>query len=369
VVGYLVYCVGAITAFIAVRLALSDAEAGLHSSALAIGVIVAGVTAHRLDGLWSMRMTHFVALGSLGLGAVLLAWAPAIAATLLGAAGVGFGAGLLLSHVNQIMAAGGGAIARVRLARGTLIAMLASVTVPLFIGLGEASGMGWQLALVPGLALVLAAVAATRHFEERPMDVAVDRARLPASFWTAWILVILVIAAEFAVIFWSSTLVERRSGVSLAEATLGISAFVGGIIAGRIALSSHAVSARDPVLMLRVAVVLAIVGLLLPWASTSYEVAMLGMFVSGIGVGALYPVAASITLATAPDQARVISGRLVLGSGLAILVAPFVLGVAADLVGVVAAWLLVPGICLLVLLLTIPVGRDRARRLAAGHSS
>lgn len=365
--GYLVYFVGAVTAFIAVRLALSDAEAGLHSSALALGVIVAGVTANRLDALLSMRTTHLAALGSLGIGAVLLAWAPSIVATLTGAAGVGLGAGLLLSHVNQIMAAGGGAIARVRLARGTLIAMIASVTVPLFIGVGEVSGIGWQLGLLPGLALVAAAFVATRQFEERRTDIVLDRARLPTSFWTAWVLVILVIAAEFAVIFWSSTLVERRSGVSLADATLGISAFVAGIIAGRVALSSHAVSERDPVWMLRVAVILASVGLLLPWASTSYEVAMLGMFITGIGIGALYPVAASITLAIAPDQARVISGRLVLASGLAILIAPFVLGVAADLVGVVAAWLLVPGICLLVLLLTVPVGRDRARRLAAGH--
>lgn len=361
VVGYLVYWVGAVTAFIAVRLSLSDAEAGLHSSALAVGVIVAGVTAHQLDGLLGMRRMHFVALAFLGLGAALVAWASGIAVTLLGAAGVGLGAGLLLSHVNQIMAAGGGAIARLRLARGTLVAMLASVTVPLFIGLGEASGIGWQLAVVPGVALVTAAFVATRHFEERPSQEAADQARLPRSFWTAWIVVILVIGAEFAVIFWSSSLVERRSGVSLAEATLGISAFVAGIIAGRMALSSHAISGRDPVLMLRVAVVLAIVGMLLPWASTSYEVAMIGMFVTGIGVGALYPVAASITLATAPGHARVISGRLVLASGLAILIAPFILGIAAELVGVVTAWLLVPGVCLVVLLLTIPVGRDRAK--------
>jgi hypothetical protein len=41
------------------------------------------------------------------------------------------------------------------------------------------------------------------------------------------------------------------------------------------------------------------------------------------------------------------------------LLAPFVLGIAADQVGVVAAWLLVPALCGGSLLLTLPIGRAR----------
>jgi predicted MFS family arabinose efflux permease len=363
VVGYLLYCVGAVTAFIALRLALSDAEAGLHSSALAIGVVGAGLTSHRLDGAMSMRLVHVVGLVSIGLAVVLLMWAPALWATLIAAAGVGLGSGFLATHFNQIMAAGGGALARVRLARGTLVAMLASITVPVFIGLGEASGIGWQLALIPGAALVVGALFATRSFEERSTEVVADQARLPRAFWIVWVLIILLIAAEFATVFWAGTLVERRTGVTLAEATLVISAFVGGIIAGRFGLSSHAISSRDPVWMMRVGIALAIVGLLLPWASTSYEAGMIGMFIAGVGLGVLYPLGASIAFAIAPEHARAVSSRLVLASGLAILLAPLILGIAADLFGVVAAWLLVPGICFAAMALTVPVGRDRARRL------
>ncbi|MFV2064677.1 MAG: sugar MFS transporter [Chloroflexota bacterium] len=359
VVGYLVYGVGAATAFLAVQLSLSDTQAGIYPSAFAAGMVLAGLLSHRLDRLAGMKAVHFVALGLLGLAAVLIAWAPAFEVTLGGAATVGLGAGLLLGHVNQMMAAGGGALARVRIARSTLVAMLSSVTVPIVIGIGVATGIGWQLGFVPAVVLVGWALVTTRGFVDRPAPSALERSRLPGSFWLAWVLVVLVVAIEFAAVFWSSTLVERRTGVSLAEATLVISVLIGGVIAGRIGLSSHAISGRDPVWLMRGGIIVAMIGLLVPWASTSFEMAMLGIFIAGLGLGVLYPLAASITLALVPGHPQRASGLIVLASGLAILVAPLVLGVIADVTSVVSAWLLIPVICLAALALTLPVARGR----------
>ncbi len=358
-VGYIIYGIGAVTAFLAVRLALSDAEAGLHSTAIAIGMVSAGLTSHRLDSLCSMRIVHFVGLGSLGAAVGLIVWAPALWATMMGAFAAGLGAGLLLSHVNQVMSAGGGALARVRLARSTLVAMLTSVTVPVFIGIGAVTGIGWQLALLPAAVLVGVGVIATTGFEERPVQSVVDRSRLPRTFWVAWVLVVFVIAAEFSSVFWASTLVQEQTGVTLADATLVISAFIGGMIAGRVGLSLHAVSALDPVWLMRVGLGIGLLSLLLTWVSTSYEVSMIAMFFAGIGIGALYPLGAAVTLDTVPGRAHAASGRLVLASGAAILAAPLILGVMADLAGVVVAWLLLPGVCIAALLLTVPLGRAR----------
>jgi hypothetical protein len=81
------------------------------------------------------------------------------------------------------------------------------------------------------------------------------------------------------------------------------------------------------------------------------------MFVGGLGLDVLYPLAAAIALATAPRQPAAAAARLVLASGLAILVAPFVLGVAAELTGVATAWLLIPAIYLAALALTVPLSR------------
>ena len=358
-VGYVVYLVGAVTAFLAVVLALTDGQAGLHSSALAAGMVAAGLVGERIDRLFGIRLVHVAALGLLGLAGALLAWAPAFAVTLLGAAAVGTGCGLILGHVNQTLTAGGGTLARVQLSRSTLLAMLSSVTVPLVIGLGVATGLGWQFAVVPSIVLVGIAVAATVGRADRPIDHPTIQGRLPLAYWLRWLLVVLVVAVEFAVVFWGSSLVERRTGVSLADATLTISAYIGGMIVGRLALSTHEVSGREPIWLMRGGIALALVGTLLAWASGGYEASLLAMLIGGLGTGMLFPLGASITLAAAPGQAAIAAPRLVLASGVAILVAPLVLGVVADATGIMTAWLLIPAICAAALLLTLTLPAAR----------
>ena len=358
-IGYLVYGVGAVTAFLAVSLSLSDAQAGLHSSALASGMVIAGLISDRLDRLAGMRNVHFAGLTLLAVASLLLVWAPAFAVSLSGAVLVGFGVGLVLGHINQTLSAGGGSLARVRIARSTLVAMIASLTVPLSIALGEASGLGWQVVVVPALVLAALAFWATRDRGGRAPPSVSDRGRLPAAYWPAWLLAGLFIAIEFAIVFWASTLVARRTGVSLADATLVISAFISGVVIGRIGLSFRAVSERDPIVSLRVGITLVLAGSLASWASTSFELSLLGFFIGGLGLALLFPIGAALALATAPMQSHLASGRLVLATGLAILAAPLVLGVVADLTGVVAAWLLTPALCLVAMALTVPVSRHR----------
>ncbi len=364
-IGYLIYMVGAVTAFLAAALALSDAEAGLHSSAMAVGMIGASLFSHHLDHRFGVRSVHFAGLAASALAALLLAWAPSFGVTLLAAAGVGLGCGLLLGHVNAAVSASGGVRALIQLTRSTFVSMLLSVTVPVVIGLGIAVGVGWQLVVVPAVVLVGIAAWATRSRADRsPGSTTIER-RLPREFWLPWLLTVLVVCLEFGILFWASTVVERSTGVSLAEATLTISVYIGGIIVGRGLLSTHAVGSYDPVSLLRGGLLLTFFGSTLVWMTSSYELAAIAMFVCGLGLGWLYPIAGSITLATAPHLPALASSRVVLASGVAILSAPFILGVVADVTGVVAAWLLVPVICVASALLTVPVARARTRAMAA----
>ena len=184
--------------------------------------------------------------------------------------------------------------------------------------------------------------------------------RLPRDYWLPWLLTVLVVGVEFGILFWASTVVERSTGVTLADATLTISVYIGGIIVGRTALSTHVVGRNDPVWLLRGGLLLTFIGSLLVWLVPSFELAVLAMFVLGLGLGWLYPIAGSITLATAPHLPTLASARLVLASGVAMLSAPFILGLVADVTGVTTAWLLVPAICVASALMTVPVARARA---------
>lgn len=359
VIGYLLYGVGAVTPFLAVVLSLTDAQAGLHSSVLAAGIAIAGLGGDRLDALVGSRVAHVTAYLLLATASVCLVTAPAFAVTLAGAGAVGLGTGLLLAHVNRTLTRGGGTLARVRMARSALFAMIASLSVPLVIGLGESSGLGWQLALGPAAILILVGLAATLRRSQLVPEGMVVAGRLPGRYWLAWWLVVLVVSVEFSIVFWASTLIERQVGVSLGTATVVVGAFYAGMATARIGLSFHLVSGHDPIWLMRGSLAVALLGSLLAWASGSIELAGLGIFLSGLGVGFLYPLGVTVTLALVPGLQRLGSARLVLASGVAILVSPLALGLIADATGVSVAWLLVPAMSLAALGLSVPVGRVR----------
>jgi fucose permease len=161
------------------------------------------------------------------------------------------------------------------------------------------------------------------------------------------------------VLFWAAFMVERSTGASLADATLTLTVFLAGVILARMVVAADAIGRSDPLWLLCISLVLCGIGTLLVWASTDYVLSAAAMLLGGVGLGVLYPVSASVTLAIAPSEPALASGRVVMASGVSLLLAPVVLGVTADLIGVVTAWLLIPGTCVAALLLTMVMARAR----------
>jgi MFS family permease len=359
VIGYLIYGVGAVTAFLAVVLSLSDAQAALHSSALAVGFVVAGLVGDRLDALLGVRLVHVVAYLGLSAAIIGLVLAPAFVVTLASAFAVGLGSALILAHINRVLTSAGGTLARVRMGRATFVSMIASLCVPLVIGFGVDQGLGWQVVALPAAVLLAIGIVAAGRQSDRARQVRPTKARLPSVYWLAWTLLVLVVSVEFAIVFWASSLIERQVGIPLGDATLIVSGFYAGMALARVMLSSHAVGRLDPVWLMRGGIAVAMVGTLLAWLARSVEPAAVGIFLGGLGVGFQYPLGAAVALSMAPGQERQASSRLVMASGLAILLSPLALGVAADLVGVSTAWLLIPGLCVAAIALSVPVARAR----------
>jgi MFS family permease len=358
--GYLIYLLGSVNAFLAVALSLSDAQAGLHSSAMAAGMIGASLVAHHLDDRFGVRAVHYAALGLVTVASSVIVWGPAFAATLLGAVVLGAGVALLLGHVNAAVSAGGGPRALIQFTRATLVSMIFAMAVPLVISIGIAAGGGWRSVVAPAIALVGLAALATRG--RRSTGEGGELATpgpLPRGFWLPWLLIVLVVCVEFGALYWAAFMVERSTGVSLADAALTITLFLGGVILARVAVSIAAIGRSDPIRLLRISLVLCGTGTVVVWASSEYALSAIAMLVGGLGLGVLYPVSASLTLATAPLQPALASGRVVMASGVALLLAPFALGLAADITSVVAAWLIIPGLCVASMLLTIPIARAR----------
>jgi MFS family permease len=359
VVGYLLYGVGAVTAFLAVALSLSDATAALHSSLLAMGFLGVGLVGDRIERLLGSRGTHALAYLLLASAAVCLATAPTLAVTLAGAGMVGLGTGLLLANLNRTLTRGGGTLARVRMGRAALVAMAGSLSVPLVIGLGENSGLGWQLAFVVAGVLLAVGLWGSRARQATVATAADIAGRLPRGYWLTWWLIVLGVSVEFSIVFWASTLVERQVGISLADATLVAASFYAGMATMRVGLSFHVVGDRDPMAVMRLGLVVALVGSLVAWSADSVWLAALGIYLGGLGTGSLYPLGVSVALALVPGLQNRASARLIIASGVAILAAPFILGLTADATSVATAWLLIPAFCVAALALSIPVSRAR----------
>jgi fucose permease len=351
-VGYVVYGLGAVGPYLRERLALSDVQVGLHSSALAIGFILAGLFAARAGARLGELAVRAGALALLAVAVVVLAWAPSVGATLAAGLNIGLGAGTVLSYTNASLAAPGGSLARVRLGRANVWAMVAAFLAPVLLAAGASSRMGWWIGLVPALALVVIDTLDLRAGPRLGVDDPAAGGRLPTAFWIAWTYLVAVVAVEFCIVVWAATLVERRTGSSIETATLVGASFFAGMFAGRVGLSLGIGTGGDVRIPIGVGLVLAGVGAVVTRLSTEPVLSALALFAAGVGVAVLYPLGISAALATAPARLAAAGARLTLASGAAILAAPLALGAIADAAGVVVGWSMVIILAIAALLLS-----------------
>ena len=151
---------------------------------------------------------------------------------------------------------------------------------------------------------------------------------------------VLAVGIEFSLIFWGADFLVA-AGLSTSAAATTVSLFLWGMVAGRIAgrqiarrnASGAALAPRARGFRRRFFRLL---------AGACRAVAVLGLFVAGVGVANLYPLIVALALGAAPGQSNEAGARLTFASGTAILAAPLLLGALADAVGIRLAYGVVP---------------------------
>ena len=113
------------------------------------------------------------------------------------------------------------------------------------------------------------------------------------------------------------------------------------MLVSRTALSAGLGGKRTSRAVLAAGLLIVVVGGALVWTSTVAVGTGAGLFLGGLGTGALWPVGIAVALQRAGRAQLEGSARATLASGVAVLVAPSALGFAADTVGVVTAWTIV----------------------------
>lgn len=351
--GYLIYAVGFITPYVETELGVPHWMAVLPNSTVAIGIMlgsaVAGRALARLGPTVTVRLWAVMMAASGALLAVPVSLVP----ILLGALVFGIAVAGLLVHANSALA---GRRNGVLLVRSNLWSVVGGVIAPLALS-AAARTVGWNLGvLLAAPVLIALAVVLPGSPARDATDDGLDERPLGRPYWLAWTYLALCIGAEFSFVAWGAQVAGRQAGLTVADATALASMFVLGMVAGR-ALLTGPIGARAPVaLLLRGCTLLAAAGALLLWVAPVPVLAGLGLFLGGLGIAPMYPFGATLALAHAPLAPVRASARLTAASGLAIIVAPLVLGIVAGVTGVVGAWSLVPVLLAvaLVVLLNVP---------------
>jgi fucose permease len=300
------------------------------------------VSSARLERALGRRPLFWSAAALMGAGAIGLT-AGRIAAETVGSVLVmGVGGGLLLATIQAALTDHHGERRAVALAEANLAASLAYVVLIGVLSLTAALHAGWRVALLASLAVPVLAWWRNRQLAiDAPPPSHMAQGRLPGVFWIAAAMLFCTTAAEWCINAWGASFVEDAAEVSTDTAVALMAGYFGGVLAGR-TLGSRLARRHDPARLLALALAVTAAGFAILWPSTGPGQALVGLSLLGLGLGNLFPMGLSVTVALAPGQAVLASGRAVAMTSFAVLLAPLAVGTLADATSLTAALGAVP---------------------------
>jgi fucose permease len=298
-----------------------------------------------------------MAAGAVVLISIPTAWGTVPAAFVMGLCG-----SLLLVTSQALLSDRHGEFGAVAVTESNVTASACAIGAPLLVGASAALGLGWRAALVvPSAALILLAAL----FFFRPPDLPRETSKsgeqpdgrtLPPRYWGLWALVALGVASEWCVAYWGADFLADGTGLTRSAAATSLTAFFAAMLVGRIA-SSRLARVLPPMVLLAATLGLALAGFPLFWFSPGSILTLAGLFITGLGIGGVYPLGISAAIASARGNSDAAAARLSIGGGGAILVAPFMLGSLADRIGISTAFAIVIPMLLAALALALLAGR------------
>jgi len=340
--AYLQAAPGLVIVHLRAELDLSYITGGLYVTAFAAGSLVAGFFSARLERALGRRTLLWSAAALMAVGAIGLTTGRTAEATVGSVLVMGVGGGLLLATIQATLADRHGERRAVALAEANVAAGIAYLVLIGVLSLTAALHAGWRVALLASLAVpVLAWWSNRRQAIDAPPPPRLARGRLPGVFWIAAAMLFCTTAAEWCITAWGATFVEDAADVSTDTAVALMAGYFGGVVAGR-TLGSRLARRHDPARLLALALAVTAAGFAILWPSTGPVQAVVGLSLLGIGLGNLFPLGTSVTVALAPGQSTLASGRAVMMMSFAVLLAPLTVGTLADATSLRAALGVVP---------------------------
>ncbi len=335
---------------------------GVYQLLLAAGAALAAIgfvsAARRLARgvlLWCSALAAVIGAGLFTLG-------DGVPATLLGAVVLGLAGTTMLTVVQAVLSDRHGDRRDRALTEANVGAGASAVFAPLILGLLAASALGWRATFaLPAAVLLLLYL----RYGRQPLPAvpqpatATGAGGLPLACWLFAVLTAVSSAIEFCLVYFGPQMLIH-AGMSAAAASTALSSNYLGILIGRLLGARLTRRPGRAVALLYASLAVTGPSFVLFWLTDQPVLAVLGLFLCGVGIANLYPLSLALTLGAAGGHEDRANARSQLILGVVAGVAPFLLGSLADRYGLVTAFALEPvliGICLLMLW-----GGLRARR-------
>ncbi|MDX6365216.1 MAG: hypothetical protein QOK30_292 [Nocardioidaceae bacterium] len=327
---------------------------GAYTASWAGGAVVTGLAfpyvARRLARPTLLWGSSLLAAG----GAAVFTLGAGVQVTLAGAGILGLGATMLLTGIQAVLSDGHGAQRGRALTEANIGAAACAVLAPLALGALAGGRAGWRTAFaLPVIGLAALAV----RYRREPLPTAPTPpenqplGRLPSACWLFAGLAATSMAVEFCLVYFGAEQLEA-TGLSTAAAVTAMSSHYLGLLAGRVCGAVATRRSGRTIALLYTSLAITSGGFVMFWLTAQPAVAVIGLFLAGLGVANLYPLSVALSLAAAPGREDQANSRSQLVGGLLVIGAPYLLGSLADPLGLTTAFAIEPVlICLSLLLL------------------
>ena len=238
--GYTLNVAGPAVAYLRDELNLNFTQSGMHTSALALGMIVMGLVGSAL----LKRMSEWKALGlsglGMGLGGLLLVIGKEPVLTLAGLFIMGAVGSLAISTNPAILADEMGAGSPLGVSEANTLSAIISTLAPIAVGYFGAKAISWRPAVyLPGiLAIILGLIIliSPKFSWKKKVEATEQKAnltQLPGKFWLVFTMLVLSVAVEFCTIYWASDFMQAKLNMPKESATQVVSLFLVGMVIGQ----------------------------------------------------------------------------------------------------------------------------------------
>ena len=319
--------------------------AGLHGTAMGVASIAAGYANPRMAHRFGRERLSWIGLLIFSIGMAIFVASPPVFLTLPATLITGFGTSIIINTMLTAMSHHYGKAAEVAIPQANGIASVGFVTGTALIGtIAIAFPNMWRLGLLLALPVAIALFIVGRDKSDEvhvPDESGPQSGKLSRTFWIAWVGFVACISSEFATSFWSAALLRDRVGSTAAISTVAIVALGTGMGIGRWygGLVLHNLKLDTQLLTI---IAIQFVGFASFWLSHNMFISLASLFSVGLGISMQFALASIRLISFSDGRPDLAIGRSSLAAGIAIAVAPFLLGVFGDNFGISRAYIMVP---------------------------